>query len=93
MANRIYAPEDVAKNIRSYRDVKDVIDSYNKKGLEYLGDVYLILENADVSILSEIEKNIGNGRFGHLKPYKRDFIRKTILERIQKDKAGRDKTL
>jgi len=61
MVNRLYEPEDVRKNIRGYGDVKSVIDSYNKKGQEYLWDMYLIFENADVSILSKIEDDIARG--------------------------------
>ncbi len=88
MVERIYKADDVKKQIRIYRDVKEVIDNYGRKSLEYLGDMMLVLEYADISILSEVERNIQKHRFDYLKSYKKDFIFNSIQKRKEKDKTA-----
>ena len=87
MKGRIVTADDARNKIKSYRDVKRVIDNYGRNSLEYINDMTLVLKYADVSILSDIQKSINHHKFDYLKLYKKSFIVNSIRERKGKDKT------
>lgn len=88
MVDRIYTPEDANNKIKSYRDVKSVIDNYGRNSMEYINDITLVLKHADIFILLEIKDAIRRHRFDYLKDYKKSFIENSIMEREQKYKSA-----